>query len=89
VKTLGRYELLSELGRGAMGVVYKARDPLIGRLVAVKSITSNLVEKPELLERFYQEARSASSLQHPNIVTRRESSRTSSFREARIHRARL
>jgi eukaryotic-like serine/threonine-protein kinase len=68
VKTLGKYELLSELGRGAMGVVYKARDPLIGRLVAVKTITSALVGKPELLERFYQEARSAGSLQHPNIV---------------------
>src|ERR1700741_5265203 len=69
VKTLGKYEVLSELGRGAMGIVYKARDPLIGRLVAVKTITGGLVEKPELLERFYQEARSAGSLQHPNIVT--------------------
>ena len=69
MKTLGKYELVSELGRGAMGVVYKARDPLIGRLVAVKTITTGLVDKPELLERFYQEARSAGSLQHPNIVT--------------------
>jgi len=69
VKTLGKYELLSELGRGSMGVVYKARDPLIGRMVAVKTITSGLVDKPELLERFYQEARSVGSLQHPNIVT--------------------
>jgi hypothetical protein len=69
VKTLGKYELLSELSRGAMGVVYKARDPLLRRLVAVKTITTGLEEKPELLERFYREARSAGSLQHPNIVT--------------------
>ena len=69
MKTLGKYELLSELGRGAMGVVYKARDPLIGRLVAVKTITSGLAEKRDLLDRFYQEARSSGSLQHPNIVT--------------------
>lgn len=52
-----------------MGIVYKARDPLIGRLVALKTITGGLAGKPELLERFYQEARSAGALQHPNIVT--------------------
>jgi hypothetical protein len=52
-----------------MGEVYKARDPLIGRMVALKVITSGLTNKPELLERFYQEARSAGALQHPNIVT--------------------
>ncbi|MGB7847273.1 MAG: serine/threonine-protein kinase, partial [Candidatus Acidiferrum sp.] len=69
MRAFGEYELLSELGRSAMGVVYKARDPLIGRLVALKTITSGLKEKSGLLERFYQEARSAGSLQHPNIVT--------------------
>lgn len=52
-----------------MGEVFKARDPLIGRMVALKVITSALVGRPELLERFYQEARSAGALQHPNIVT--------------------
>jgi serine/threonine-protein kinase len=66
---LGKYELLTELGRGAMGVVYKARDPLIGRLVALKTINNNLVEKPGLLERFYREGQSAGKLQHTNIVT--------------------
>lgn len=66
---LGKYEILAELGRGAMGVVYKARDPFIGRLVALKTITSGLAGKPQLLDRFYQEARSAGTLQHPNIVT--------------------
>jgi eukaryotic-like serine/threonine-protein kinase len=69
VQRLGKYEILSELGRGGMGVVYKARDPLINRLVALKTITSNLTGNTNLLERFYQEARSAGTLQHPNIVT--------------------
>jgi len=52
-----------------MGVVYKARDPYIGRLVALKTITTGLAENPDLLERFYREAQSAGDLQHPNIVT--------------------
>jgi serine/threonine protein kinase len=69
VKKLGKYELLEIVGRGAMGEVYKAQDPLIGRLVALKTITSGLVGRPDLLERFYLEARSAGTLQHPNIVT--------------------
>jgi eukaryotic-like serine/threonine-protein kinase len=69
LQKLGKYELLTELGRGAMGVVYKARDPLIGRLVALKTINNNLVEKPGLLERFYREGQSAGKLQHTNIVT--------------------
>jgi tetratricopeptide (TPR) repeat protein len=69
VQKLGKYEILKELGRGAMGVVYQARDPLIGRLVALKTINANLVDRPDLLERFYQEAQSAGKLQHPNIVT--------------------
>src|SRR5437879_5200439 len=52
-----------------MGEVFKARDPLIGRLVALKTISDALVGKPDLLARFYQEARSAGTLQHPNVVT--------------------
>ncbi|MGH9741436.1 MAG: protein kinase domain-containing protein [Candidatus Acidiferrum sp.] len=69
MQKLGKYEIVAELGHGAMGVVYKARDPLIGRLVALKTINTNLVDRPDLLERFYQEAQSAGKLQHPNIVT--------------------
>ena len=69
MQKLGKYEILKELGRGAMGVVYQARDPLIGRMVALKTINANLVDRPDLLERFYQEAQSAGKLQHPNIVT--------------------
>jgi len=71
VKQLGRYEILSELGQGAMGVVYKAVDPLIDRTVAIKTINLNL-SKDELAdfeERFNREAKSAGRLNHPNIVT--------------------
>ena len=59
LKRLGKYELIEEVGRGAMGRVYKARDPFIGRLAALKTISGALVGKPEFLERFYREARSA------------------------------
>ncbi len=69
MKKLGKYELLGELGHGAMGVVYRARDPIINRLVALKTITIGVADDPALLERFYREAQSAGGLQHPNIVT--------------------
>jgi len=59
VKKIGRYEILSELGRGAMGVVFKAQDSLIGRLIALKTITASVVGDTGLVERF----------QHPTIVT--------------------
>src|SRR6202166_4585587 len=68
---IGRYEILGELGRGAMGVVYKARDPLIGRTVAIKTVAIELSrEEAESFEqRFYREATSAGRLNHSNIVT--------------------
>jgi serine/threonine protein kinase len=69
LEKLGKYVILGELGRGAGGVVYRARDPIINRLVALKTITTGLAEYPDLLQRFYQEAQSAGGLQHPNIVT--------------------
>ena len=69
MKKLGKYELLGELGHGAMGVVYRARDPIINRLVALKTITTGVADDPALLQRFYREAQSAGGLQHPNIVT--------------------
>jgi serine/threonine-protein kinase len=71
-KCLGRYELVAELGRGAMGVVYKARDPKIDRFVAVKTISlldANPEEALEYRERFFQEAQAVGSLVHPGIVT--------------------
>jgi len=71
ISQLGRYEILGELGQGAMGVVYKAKDPLIDRVVAIKTINLGLAldEKEEYEERFYQEAKAAGRLSHPNIVT--------------------
>ncbi|MEK6211302.1 MAG: serine/threonine-protein kinase [Pseudomonadota bacterium] len=71
IATLGRYEILAELGQGAMGVVYKARDPMLDRVVAIKTVSLTL-PKDELAEyeaRFYQEAKAAGGLSHRNIVT--------------------
>jgi serine/threonine protein kinase len=68
----GRYEILDELGRGAMGVVYKARDPKINRVVAVKTVSLNgqpPEEEREYRERFFREAEAAGRLSHPGIVT--------------------
>jgi serine/threonine protein kinase len=68
---LNRYQVLTELGRGAMGVVYKAQDPVIDRTVAIKTIS---LEEPgsetnAWRQQFYREAKSAGRLNHPNIVT--------------------
>ena len=68
----GRYEILAELGRGAMGVVYKARDPKINRVVAVKTVSlvgQSPEEEREYRERFFREAEAAGRLSHPGIVT--------------------
>ena len=68
----GRYEILAELGRGAMGIVYKARDPKINRVVAVKTISlagQPAEEELEYRERFFREAEAAGRLSHPGIVT--------------------
>jgi serine/threonine-protein kinase len=70
---IGRYKIVRELGRGAMGVVYHAIDPNIGRPVAIKTIQLGGQRKPEdqerLRERLFREARSAGILSHPGIVT--------------------
>lgn len=71
--TLGRYQVIKEIGRGAMGVVYLGRDPKIGRTVAIK--TMSLADEfdgrvlEEVSQRFYREAETAGRLNHPNIVT--------------------
>jgi serine/threonine-protein kinase len=65
---VGKYDVVDVLGRGGMGVVYKALDPGIGRMVAIKMMTVGFAENPDLLRRFYREAQSTGALQHPNIV---------------------
>ncbi|WP_067833589.1 protein kinase domain-containing protein [Actinomadura kijaniata] len=64
----GRYELLGPLGRGGMGTIYRARDRELARLVAVKMLPDDLVDRPESRKRFQREARTAAGLNHPNIT---------------------
>src|SRR5947207_14058156 len=66
---LGRYEILSPLGPGGMGEVYRARDTRLGRDLAIKILSSTLSPGKQDFERFEREACSASELNHPNIVT--------------------
>lgn len=67
---IGKYEVVGLLGKGGMGVVYKANDPLLGRSVAIKMMTTlDYVDNPDLLQRFYREAQSTGNLHHRNIVT--------------------
>ncbi len=68
-KQLGSYQILSLLGAGGMGVVYRARDTRLNRSVAIKVLPSDKVSDPERKRRFIQEARAASALNHPNIIT--------------------
>jgi len=67
--TFGRYEILGKLGEGAMGVVYRARDTAIGRVVALKMLSAELGAEDELHARFRREAEAIGRLSHPNIVT--------------------
>ena len=72
IQKFGRYEILDEIGRGAMGVVYRARDPRINRVVAVKTISllgQSQEDDLEYRERFFREAEAAGRLSHPGIVT--------------------
>jgi serine/threonine-protein kinase len=64
---LGPYEILSQIGAGGMGEVYKARDPRLNRIVAIKVLSAHLAERAELRERFKREAETIANLKHPNI----------------------
>ena len=72
-KKLGRYEILGQLGKGGMGVVVKAYDPNVDRIVAIKTIKNSEIAEPEkekeMIQRFYLEAKATAKLSHPNIVT--------------------
>ena len=69
MKSVGRYDILEKLGQGGMGTVYKAFDPVLTRVVAIKVISAQLDSQPEHRERFFREARAAAQLSHRNIIT--------------------
>jgi predicted Ser/Thr protein kinase/tetratricopeptide (TPR) repeat protein len=66
---IGKYRVVGTIGKGAMGEVYKAKDPLLNRYVAIKTIAPALASDPDFRKRFQREAQSAAQLNHPNIVT--------------------
>jgi serine/threonine-protein kinase len=68
-QTLKHYAVEEQLGKGGMGVVYRARDQRLGRIVAIKKLPENLRDHPKAVELFLREARAAAALNHPNIVT--------------------
>jgi serine/threonine protein kinase len=68
-KKIGKYDVIDVIGKGGMGIVYRAKDPFLDRLVAIKIMTINSAEYPDLLDRFFREAKATASFQHPNIVT--------------------
>ena len=65
---IGDYEVIAEIGRGGMGIIYKARDKALDRIVALKVLREEVRSQPRLVERFRREARAAACLNHPNIV---------------------
>jgi serine/threonine protein kinase len=66
---IGRYQVIERIGRGAMGVVYRAHDGAMGRDVALKVLMTDLEDDPEIRTRFHREAEAAARLSHPNIIT--------------------
>jgi serine/threonine-protein kinase len=69
LRQLGKYEIVGKIGQGAMGEVFRAHDPILGRDVAIKTMTAAIGTDEELRKRFHREAQSAARLSHPNIIT--------------------
>ena len=69
MKQIGKYEIIEKIGQGAMGEVHRARDTILGRFVAIKTMSAGIGQNDELRKRFHREAQSAARLNHPNIVT--------------------
>lgn len=69
VTEVGKYRIIEQIGEGAMGVVYRALDPVLNRMVAIKVMSDSLARDDDLRSRFLREAQAAGSLQHPNVVT--------------------
>src|SRR5689334_24573289 len=68
IPDIGKYHILELVGEGAMGVVYKARDSVLDRTVAIKVMNESIARQEDLRQRFLREAQAAASLQHPNVV---------------------
>ena len=68
-KEIGKYHIVELIGEGAMGVVYRATDSVLGRTVAIKVMSASIARQEDLRQRFLREAQAAGSLQHPNVVT--------------------
>src|SRR6185503_1063261 len=69
LEKIGKYQIVGKIGQGAMGEVFKAHDPLLNRLVAVKTISGSAAAESDARKRFLREAQSAARLNHPNIIT--------------------
>src|SRR3954469_12238860 len=69
ITEVGKYRIIEQIGEGAMGVVYRALDPVLNRPVAIKVMTDALARDDALRGRFLREAQAAGSLQHPNVIT--------------------